>query len=91
MVLKRPKQEKVFGPSKAKELLILRDLSPQAAKKFEAALKAIITKVRWLSLSSIAWLQGRIDCQESRVVEQVSVRMDERDRHRAAAACDKRG
>jgi hypothetical protein len=47
MVLKRPKQEKVFGPSKAKELLILQDLSPQAAKKFEAALKAIITKVRY--------------------------------------------
>jgi hypothetical protein len=47
MVLKRPKQEKVFGPSKAKELLILQDLSPQAARKFEAALKAIITKVRY--------------------------------------------
>ena len=47
MALKRPRQEKKFGPSKAKELLILQDLSPDAAKKFEAALKAIITKVRY--------------------------------------------
>jgi hypothetical protein len=47
MVLKRPKQEKVFGPSRAKELLILQDLSPQTAKRFEAALKLIITKARY--------------------------------------------
>jgi hypothetical protein len=47
MVLKRPKQEKTLGPSKAKELLILQDLSPQTARKFEAGLKAIITKARY--------------------------------------------
>jgi hypothetical protein len=47
MVLKRPKQQKIFGPSKAKELLILQDLSPRAARRFEAALKAIITRVHY--------------------------------------------
>jgi hypothetical protein len=33
--------------SKAKEMLVLQDLSGAVARKFEAALKSIITKVRY--------------------------------------------
>lgn len=47
MVLKRPKQGKTFGSAKAKELLILQDLSAPVAQKFEKALKSIITRVRY--------------------------------------------
>lgn len=47
MPLKRPKQQRQFGPSKAKEQLILQDLSRATARQFEEALKSIITKVRY--------------------------------------------
>ena len=47
MVLKRPKQEKSFGSAKAKELLVLQDLSGPTAAKFVSALQAIVTKVRY--------------------------------------------
>ncbi|MGY4198902.1 hypothetical protein ACVI1L_004711 [Bradyrhizobium sp. USDA 4516] len=47
MALKKPKQEARFGPTKSGELLILQDLSKEAAQKFEKALKAIISRVRY--------------------------------------------
>jgi hypothetical protein len=47
MALKKPKQEKTFGPTKARELLILQDLSKSTAARFEEALKTIITRVTY--------------------------------------------
>lgn len=47
MVLKRPKQTKNIGSSRAKELLVLQGLSPKTADIFEARLKGIITIVRY--------------------------------------------
>jgi hypothetical protein len=47
MSLKRPKQQRQFGPSKAREQLILQDLSRGTARQFEAALRSIITRVRY--------------------------------------------
>src|SRR6266851_5577950 len=47
MVLKRPKPEKAFGPSKARELLLLQGLSKDTSAKFVSALQAAIDKVRY--------------------------------------------
>lgn len=47
MVLRRPKQGKDVGPTKAKEMLVLQDLSRKTASIFEAKLKQIITIVRY--------------------------------------------
>lgn len=47
MVLKRPKQKGTFGPLKAREMLILQDLSDAVAQKFEKALRTIVTTVRY--------------------------------------------
>ena len=47
MALKRPKQVRFFGPTKAKEQLILQDLTKATARKFEVALQLIITRVRY--------------------------------------------
>jgi hypothetical protein len=46
-MLKRPKQEKYLGPSKAKEMLVLQDLSAETAQRFTDALRRIITIVRY--------------------------------------------
>jgi len=51
MLLKRPKQQKQFGPTKAKELLILQDLSASTARKVEERLRTIITIVRYTGSS----------------------------------------
>jgi hypothetical protein len=47
MIFKKPKQQKGVGSAKARELLILQDLSRSTAEKFENALKSIITVVRY--------------------------------------------
>jgi hypothetical protein len=46
MALKRPKQQTKFGTLKAREMLILQDLSA-AAKKFQDALRTIVTIARY--------------------------------------------
>jgi len=47
MALKKPKQEKAFGPTKAREMLVLQDLSKATAARFEEALKTIETRVTY--------------------------------------------
>jgi hypothetical protein len=47
MALKRPKQQTKFGTLKAREMLILQDLSAAAAKKFRDALRTIVTVARY--------------------------------------------
>jgi hypothetical protein len=47
MALKRPKQQTKFGTLKAREMLILQDLSAAAAKKFRDALRTIVTIARY--------------------------------------------
>src|SRR5438128_1411154 len=47
MIFKKPKQKKGVGSAKARELLILQDLSRPTAERFENALKSIITVVRY--------------------------------------------
>lgn len=47
MVLKRPKQKGTFGPLKAREMIVLQDLSKDAAAKVVEALRTIVTRARY--------------------------------------------